>query len=155
MNAPRKTGAKKTMAFGKVGEVMLLVHNKVAPGDEEWNAWVEYAFRHFSPGSMLKCLIVTEGGAPTPTQRLSMNERLSEYLIDNPKALRNAIVTASAFVRGVVTALSWFHPGYCAFSPAHLDDAMQYLDVPDESRTEVRTLIKALQGQIPPDPDKK
>ena len=96
----------------------------------------------------MKFLIVTEGGAPTATQRQLMNEELAAYLKENPRSLRSAIVTASTFVRGVVTALSWFHPGYCAFSPAHMDDAMDYLEVPQQHRAEMIVLAKSLQAQI-------
>jgi hypothetical protein len=149
MSSPTKAGARKTMAFGKVDEFLVVVHNKLAPTDEEWNSWLDFNVRNFSTGSTVKCLVVTEGGAPTPVQRQSMKEKLGELMISNPKEFRNAIVTASAVVRGVVTALSWFQRGYSAFSPAHMDDAMGYLEVPDQFRPEIRLLVKTLQGQIP------
>jgi hypothetical protein len=155
MIAPTKAGAKKNVAFGRVDELMVIVHNRLPPSDEEWSAWLDFNIRNFAPGAMLKCLVVTEGGAPTATQRLQMTEKLNEHLAGNPKAFRGAIVTASAFVRGVVTALSWFHPGYCAFSPAHMGDALTYLEIKEQFHAEVTTLVKTLQGQIPNEVDGK
>lgn len=151
MSSPTKANAKKSAAFGKVDELMVIVHNKLPPSDDEWNAWLEFNLRHVSPGTSLKCLVVTEGGAPTATQRLTMNEKLTAHFGGNANAFRGAIVTASSFVRGVVTALSWFNPGYCAFSPAHMNDALVYLEVPEQFHEEVRSLVKSLQAQLPSD----
>lgn len=136
------------MAFGNVEKFLVAAHTKLAPGEEEWEGWMEFCLRAVRPGEVMKVLIVTEGGAPSAAQRQVMNEKLSPYVIENPNALRNAIVTSSAFVRGVVTALSWFHPGHCAFSPANMDDAMAYLEVPVELRAELRLLVRTLQAQL-------
>lgn len=149
MSSPTKAGAKKTMAFGKVDEFIVIVHGDSSPSDEEWAPWIEYNRRHFAEGGMVKLLIVTDGGAPSATQRQLTNETLAEFFLENPKAVRGAIVTASTFVRGVVTALSWFNPGYTAFSPERMDDALKYLEVPPDRRPDVLALIKSLKAQLP------
>jgi hypothetical protein len=147
MNSPGRVGYRKSLAFGRVDDCMVIVHSKDPPNDEDWNAWLEFNMRYLKSGVTLKCLVVTEGGAPSPTQRQLMNKKLSEFSISDSN-YRNAIVTNSAFVRGVVTALSWFHPGYRAFSTDRFDEALDYLEVAVKYRPEIRLLVKSLQGQL-------
>lgn len=148
MNAPTKAGGKKTLAFGSVSDFAVLVHDKSTPSDEEWAAWLDFATRYLSSGRVLRSIVVTDGGAPTPTQRQAMNKRLSDVGTTRKDANRTAIVTASAYVRGVVTALGWFSPGLCAYAPDRLDDVMDYLEVPQILRAELVALIKSLQNRI-------
>lgn len=142
----------KTMAFGKVDKFVVVVHSKEPPLDDEWNEYIQFNIRTFTPGDMMKFLAVTDGGAPTTTQRMILNEKLSEYVRGNKHLLRSAIVTSSTFVRGVVTALSWFNSGICAFSPTNLEDAMNYLEIPPQYHAEIRLLIKKLRTNLPATP---
>jgi hypothetical protein len=138
----------KTMAFGKVEKFVVVVHSRKQPADNEWEDYIQFNLRVYAPGDTLKYLVVTDGGAPTAAQRMIMNEKLSEYVRGNNHLFRSAIVTGSTFVRGVVTALSWFNSGFYAFSPQHLDDAMRYLEVPPAHHDEIRELIKKLRANL-------
>ncbi|MCK6586668.1 MAG: hypothetical protein HUU21_30510 [Polyangiaceae bacterium] len=143
------TSVMKTMAFGKVDKLVVVVHSRKPPADDEWEDYIQFNLRTYTPGDTLKYLVVTDGGAPTAAQRMILNEKLSEYVRGNTNLLRSAIVTSSTFVRGVVTALSWFNSGFYAFSPQHLEDAMRYLEVPVQHHDEIRELVKKLRKTLP------
>lgn len=143
------TSVMKTMAFGKVDKYVIVVHSRKPPGDDEWEEYIQFNLRTFTPGDTLKYLVVTDGGAPTPTQRMILNEKLSEYVRGNTGLFRSAIVTSSTFVRGVVTAISWFNSGIYAFSPQNLAEAMNYLEIPVEFHGEIRELVKMLRSTLP------
>ncbi|MCK6586670.1 MAG: hypothetical protein L6Q76_03690 [Polyangiaceae bacterium] len=140
------------MAFSKVEKFVVAVHSKEPPADDEWNQYIQFCARTYTPGDFMKSLIITDGGAPTTTQRMILNEKLSEYVRGNKHLFRSAIVTSSTFVRGVVTALSWFNSGICAFSPQNLEDAMNYLEIPAQYHAEIRILIKKLRTNLPATP---
>lgn len=146
------TSVMKTMAFGKVDKLVVVVHSRKPPADDEWEDYIQFNLRTYTPGDTLKYLVVTDGGAPTAAQRMILNEKLSEYVRGNTNLLRSAIVTSSTFVRGVVTALSWFNSGICAFSPQNLEDAMNYLEIPAQYHAEIRILIKKLRTNLPATP---
>jgi hypothetical protein len=136
------------MAFGKVDKYVVVVHGKQAPTDEEWNAYMDFNARHFLPGQEMRLLVVTDGGAPTASQRMVLNERLSAHRREDPKSFLTAIITASTLVRGVATAISWFHPVVRAFSDTNLGDAFQYLGVPSNYHDEIRRTIKGLKAEL-------
>ena len=142
----------RNIAFGEVNTYVILVHNKHTPTNEEWNEYIQFNIRTFTPGDMMKYLIITDGGAPTTKQRMILNEKLSEYVRGRQHLFRSAIVTGSTLVRGVVTAISWFNSGICAFSPQHLEDAMNYLEIPDQYHADIRVLIKKLRTTLPAPP---
>jgi len=137
----------RNMAFQKVGDYFVLVHTAVAPTDEEWDEWLEF----YTFGSIL---VVTDGGAPTASQRKRMKDRVDVLQRMNAaprkKDPRVAIITASSFVRGVITALRWFyyHEAYAAFPPEHYNEAMTYLEVPPRYHITLKTTVQALRVQL-------
>lgn len=132
----------KTMTYQKVGNFIVLLHGTVQPTDEEWNRYVaEYEYQ--------SVLVVTEGGAPSATQRSVLLKRMDVFKAKGLRPPRGAIVTASTFVRGVMTALSWFYRDvYAAFAPERLDDAMMYLGVPRAQMLQVKSVIQALKKEL-------
>lgn len=133
----------KNMAFQKVGDYIVLVHNAMAPTDEEWDEWMQ----HYTYESIL---IITDGGAPTASQRKRLKTRVDELraspgYVPNKKEPKVATVTASSFVRGVLTALRWFyHDAYAAFPPDHINQALTYLDVPPRYHIAMKTAVQTL-----------
>jgi len=129
---------QRTLTFGAVAGVFVLVHSKEAPTDPEWEAWMNFwAEQTYRQAGRMRQLVVTAGGAPTAAQRQRMAERFrveqSRWVelwasrgSHPPEQARVAVVTESLFVRGVVNALEalrrdgWFvgkvyralvHPG--------------------------------------------
>jgi hypothetical protein len=136
------------MVFAIIGQYTVAVHTRKPPSDEEW---AEYLTAHaplIEKGVSMRVLIVTEGGAPTAVQRMKMNEMVAEWIKVNPDCVRSAIITSSAFVRGVVTAISWFRPIARAFSHDHMDQAFSYLEIPPKYIPEIEQMIPVLKSKL-------
>jgi hypothetical protein len=107
--------------------VALAVHTHRAPSDPEWQEYldcVQEMLRH--TGSRFKqCagLAITDGGAPSAAQRHRFVTTLGEQ---RPVA---AVVTDSALVRGVVTALAWFSVGIRSYSPAAFAAGLRHVGI--------------------------
>jgi hypothetical protein len=137
----------KNMAFQKVGDYFILVHNAAAPTDEEWDEWMSEFDLH-------SILVVTDGGAPTASQRKRMKLRVDQLRGElaasgTKREPKVATITASSFVRGVLTALGWFyHDAYAAFPPDHIDQALSYLGVPPKFHIAMKTGVQTLRVQL-------
>jgi hypothetical protein len=100
--------------------LLLALHGREAPSEAEW---LEYC--NAIPGVLAHPngfgMVLTDGGAPTSTQRDRMRKR------DGGTSRRNAVITDKAVVRGVVTAVSWFNPKIRAFAPREFLGACEFL----------------------------
>lgn len=120
----------KTMLFREVGGVLCAVHTADSPGEDEWEAYVSYCTK--LPPSCNKTLVLTYGGGPSSLQRKVLQDR---YLTQQQRANKEylvAVMTDSAFVRGIVKALNWFNPNATAFaynSGAGIPEAMKHLKI--------------------------
>ncbi|MDI1482294.1 hypothetical protein [Polyangium sp. y55x31] len=94
---------KKTLAFGTLGELIVLVHAEEPPTDPEWNAYIEVWEAHHRASGRSRLLVSTEGGAPTAAQRHVLDERVRRFGRDSARA---AILSESLFARVVTNALS-------------------------------------------------
>ncbi|MDC0749046.1 hypothetical protein [Polyangium mundeleinium] len=94
---------KKRIAFGTIGEVLVLAHADSPPTDPEWNAYVEAWEAHHATHGRSRLLVCTEGGAPTAAQRHGLDERVRRFGSDTARA---AILSESLFARVVTNALS-------------------------------------------------
>jgi len=122
------------------GGLMLLVHTSRPPNDAEWGAY--YAELVKQDPRRLKSLAFTDGGAPNGAQRKQVNDFLAG------QSSRACVVTASAMVRGVVSALSWFNAQMKAFSPQDVDAALRYLGVLEDEMASVRVEIQLLRVKL-------
>lgn len=122
------------------GGLMMLVHTNKSPTDSEWEPYFRELCKH-DPTKILS-LAVTAGGAPSGAQRKLVNDYL------NGRQSRGAVVTGNSFVRGVVTALSWFNSQMKAFSPEELDSALRYLGVREAEMALVRRELAVLQKRV-------
>ncbi|WP_437276375.1 hypothetical protein WME90_34720 [Sorangium sp. So ce375] len=129
----------KTLAFGTVGEVFVLLHGKLAPSDEEWNQYLDAWAAHFHGRSRTRTLIVTDGAAPQPAQWQRVMTHPCSSLFRLPTKI--CLVTESTFVRGVVRgmdtpALNPLNGQYQFFAKGQITDALRALDIsPAEQRT--------------------
>jgi len=131
------------MACTVVGDVFLEVHDRHAPSDEEWQASLELVSRRTSE---IRCgLIVSDGGAPNAPQRQEA-ARLTDGL--GRSYLRRAVVTGSIAARGAVTALRWMGQEIQAFAPEQLAQAMDFLEVPVETRGRIMSEIGRLRLRL-------
>jgi hypothetical protein len=112
----------KNMAFKVIDRLFLVVFGAANPTDEEWVDYLKVTQKHGIDRTMQ--LIFTDGGGPTSTQRKYLNDIL------DGRTVPVAVISGSASIRAVVTALSWFNRKIKAFPPAGLGDALVYLEIP-------------------------
>ena len=132
----------KTMAFMRSDTVLLAVHAKTPPDDEDWEAYVQFCKK--LPSNCRKTVVLTRGGGPNSKQRRRLQ---TEFL--NSVEMKVAVVTDATMVRGIVTALGWFNPLIRAFAAHEANhnsgvwEAMDYLGVdrPSAERI-VRELVR-------------
>jgi hypothetical protein len=110
------------MAIKVVDRLFIVVYGPDGPSDEEWNGYLKDVERHGIDRTQQ--LIVTPGGGPNAAQRGTLNALLAG------RSVPVAVMSDSARIRGVVTALSWFNRSIRAFPPNGLHDALAYLEIP-------------------------
>jgi hypothetical protein len=133
--------AKPTLAFSVEkleGRTLLLwMHENAEPDDATWDDALKAgraALSEQGPGKVA-FLVITDGGAPTSTQR----KRLFEAM--NGAHFPIAVMNTNPLIRGVVTAISWFNPDIKAFAPTRFAEAVDYLGF---SADGVRTILEAM-----------
>lgn len=132
-----------TMAFANFRRsVLIAVHTRENPTDEEWNAYVDYGRKNI--GAFSSCLIISEGGGPNTVQRGAMNDVLEA----NHFKGKVAVVTLNRIVRGIVTALSWFNPNVKPFTTLQIPAAIEYLGVPKDQHEGLLAEIKRLRDRL-------
>jgi hypothetical protein len=118
----------KTLLWLHDDKLAIVVHSKAAPTDREWDAYLAAMPR----GDQLlqsKTIVYSLGGGPNGAQR----SRLVQLL--RAGAPPAALLTASALMHGIGTAVSWFIRTLKVFSLNERAAAFQYLDL---SADEVR-----------------
>lgn len=113
----------RNVAYSLLDNVFIAVWGRVNLSDAESTEVFE-VFRRLDFGRV-RMLVVTEGAGPGPVLRKQMNTALGG------QELQTAVVTDDFVIRGVVTALSWFNRRIRWFPYTALDDALEYLNVPD------------------------
>lgn len=99
------------MAFRFSRDCVVVYHGKPDPTEAQWDGYLaELAAR---PG-ISKFFVNTEGGGPTGKQRAALNR------VCEGRSPVLAVMTASAAVRGMLTALRWM--GWSHAAPFSLDD---------------------------------
>ncbi|APR74826.1 Hypothetical protein A7982_00172 [Minicystis rosea] len=71
---------------------------------------------------------------------------MNDYL--NGRQSRAAVVTANPFVRGVITALSWFNADMKGFTPEDVDSALRHLQVRETELMLVKHEIQLLRKRL-------
>ena len=110
----------------------------------EWDGYVDFLEAMGTPGPSSRTLAITAGGAPTNPQRARLEKRIG----DKRKGSKLAVVTGSTFARGVLNGWALVHPGYRAFAPEKLDEAMRFLDISPASMRDVEAMSWQLQAEL-------
>jgi hypothetical protein len=110
------------MVVKVIDRCFLVVYGAAAPTNEEWRAYLQLVTNHGVNRTMQ--LVYTDGGVPTYAQRRYLYERLAG------REVPVAVVTGNAQVRVAVTVMGWFQRGLKVFTPAELEEAAAYLEIP-------------------------
>jgi hypothetical protein len=122
------------------GGLIIVVHPRTAPSDQEWEAYLAEYIK-YDPEKLLT-LVLTDGGGPSAGQRKAVNDMLQG------RTTRAAVVTKSPIVRGVVSALGWFNPKIKTFPPTNVDGALKYLGLQPAEFAHVRFQLKLLREKF-------
>jgi hypothetical protein len=125
-------------------EVVVLFHTRAAPGDAEWNIYVDMVREYIARVRRVPVLLVYScGGAPNAGQRARAIEAAGG------KPTRVALITNSSFARGVATIISWFGVDIRSFtSIAELPKAAAYLELDDATQMEARQAIERMAREL-------
>lgn len=134
------TGPRKTVSFRVMESWLLTVYGAADPTDAEWAVCAE-KFKSMDL-SQLRVLIYTKGGAPSAAQRKIMND------VVNGRSFPTAVVSSNVVVRGITTAMSWFNPKMKVFPPEELEEALEYIQVPNVKKPTFMTEIKKLLSEV-------
>ncbi len=136
----------KTAAWAKVGDVCLYISAKRPPLESDWEEYLKWIAVAAKPSTLkpeVVSLVYERSAGPTPTQRKNLNDVTSGW------KLRVAVMTPSALVRGMVTAMNWFKKdSYEAFPLEQLDQALTYLKTPEGLMLEVRSTVYGLTKEL-------
>lgn len=116
--------------------VALWLHTELDPPDHQWSAAVQALVRErrtrgLTP-SHLRCIVISDGGAPSVEQRVELFRDVHEGQPARVAAVTLAL--SNPVKRGIATAISWVNPGIRFFQPARFQDALAYLDLSDHRR---------------------
>jgi len=130
------------MGFRTVGDIVVVRHTKEAPTGDEWNAFIGRCRRTLDRYDKMRGLIISEGGGPNSDQRGDVNELLAG------RPQRVAVLNRSRWVRGVVTALSWFNPEIRAFALDQTDAAFEHLHLTTAERDAVAAALREITSEL-------
>jgi hypothetical protein len=127
----------KTFVAEVVEGIGVMVQGKAPLPDDEWDRILEF-YRHLMSLNSLRCIVYTDGSAPTASQRGKLQSMLGKAKITF------AVLTPSAWARAVGAAISWFVPNVGMFKPTELDNAFDHLQVQPKEREALRSAIDRL-----------
>jgi hypothetical protein len=132
-----------SIAFDKTATCIVVANTKDAPADSEWDEFLAFIGRHLKAGGPPHGLAWSEGGGPSTLQR----ERLLRLLHTAPD-VRIGVVTTSVVVRGITSALSWFHKETKTFAPKDLWAATRFLGLPEGEAKQALGLVEQLRHRL-------
>jgi hypothetical protein len=130
----------RTFAYAAVDDYLVFVHSDIDPSDEDWTQMIA------ETAPMVRTLKGTLVLAGDIKQSARQRKELAEALAGTP--VKAAVLSGSALLRGAVTALGWLGGKHRAFAMHELDKALDYLNVPPDSRRRIRDLISELRLRL-------
>ncbi len=136
--------AFREMRFGEL-DYFIWMHGTEAPENDKWQASIEamraYVRAHDNKFDNYRGLVFTDGGAPTASQRADLNS------IYGGRPVKVAVIANSAFVRAVITALTWFDLKIKAFAPKEIAAALDHIGVRPVERRRLFTELRAMEAE--------
>jgi hypothetical protein len=134
----------RTLQYDRLNRCIVFVCGEAPIDDAEWDEYVAFLRSRFKPGLTHRSLVVAKGSL-TSLQR----KKLAEAVAPVKATLKSAVITESALVRGIVTALEWFSRDvFRIFAPADMDRALEFLDIRDREARELKELTLRLQERL-------
>ena len=132
----------QTIADELVGGTLVVVHKPVPPLASEWTVHCKEIAERRS--AIRGVIVVAKGPGPDTLQR---EELQKSWEGGAPPPI--AIMSKSAIVRGVLTALNWFMANKLKpFAETDYEGAFRYLQLDDKERAEVLAAIRRLAADL-------
>jgi hypothetical protein len=135
----------KHMAWTVLGDLLITAHDEGPPADSEWRAWLQDYESHIE--RLRGNIVHSTGGGPTSSQR----KELLNVLGRHERVPPTVIMTSSALMRGLVTAVGWFLPPErrpMMFSVDEVGPALDFLRLEPPARAAARDEIERLRTSI-------
>jgi hypothetical protein len=133
----------KNLAVQLIDSTLVVVHNAVAPDDDDWQVFMDAWKQHLD--KVKAQLVYSDGGAPNSEQRRTSVAMISSRRAGPPPT---AVLTDSMLGRGAVTALGWFiRERIRAFSPERMSEACKFLGV-SHQESQLRQSVRELRRQL-------
>ncbi|HKU44460.1 MAG TPA: hypothetical protein VJR89_40145 [Polyangiales bacterium] len=115
---------------------MLLVYRRGKLPEPEFTQFMQGLPQQYS--RLTGLVVVPNGSVPTAAQRGIIKD------FQTRTGVRAAVLTDSALVRGVVTAMAWFGIPLAAFAERDAIEALQYAGIPRPQLAEAERALAAL-----------
>lgn len=134
-----------------IENTIVVVHTAAPPSMEEWSTYIDTVLdggRAFG-GDLTRCrqLVITDGGGPNSMQRAQAQKAAAQM---NGALMPVAVVSASTFVRGIVTAFNWFNMNLRAFSPSEVKAAFAFLELDPQVVRSIWVELASMQAELGP-----
>ncbi len=133
----------KTMACGRIGDHVVLVHSARTPSDAEWDTYLAGGARWLADSVGL--LVVSDGGGPTSAQRRALRKMLA---VHGGVEIRTAVVSKSMVVRSILGAIGLFVPAIRGFTPTALDAALTHIRATATQRPALLAEVERLRSTL-------
>jgi hypothetical protein len=133
------------MGFKIVGTLHIIVVGEKDPTVADWAQYVQALRAEEKRGidvTQMRTLVFSDGGGPNTAMRKTVSDLL------HGRTTPLAILTGSAMMRGIITALSWFNPDARAFAPGEAGEALRFLQVPSLKFDSIKSTAQELQKSL-------
>ncbi len=125
------------MGFEMVGTTIVIVYGASAPSDVEYQACIKHLGRY--AGVIKGAVVYSLGGAPL---KATQRQAAAQVWREAPHKPKVAVLTDSALVRGVFTAVAWITGGPIkSFACPDVAGAAEYVE-------ESRAVLAAVVGRL-------
>jgi hypothetical protein len=101
-----------------------------APSDADWNASLKMlatrSKRAFEAGVPVRCLVFSDGGAPSASQRRGALRAIDEARV------WGSVVTSSLLTHAAGTIFGWYYHSIMVFVPERIKAVLDFLEVPSD-----------------------
>lgn len=142
----------RSISYGMTRDGVMVQVQLRPPLDDEWDQMIESIASE--PAEIIGLVIVVTPGTGGPSA-LQRKKVASLGYLRRDRFHGTAILTDSAVIRGMLTAVSWMIPAQIrsrAFSLNDLERAMDFLQLDESQKSGVRELLASLDRKSAPSP---
>jgi hypothetical protein len=137
-----------SLLYDACDTTIVFVCGDASLDDGEWGEYLEFLKEEFGSGRRNRSLVWAPTAQPNSIQRGRLNVVLEELKVRGI-AVKSAVITNSALVRGVITALQWFNRDvFRTFAPADVQSALKFLGLESYRAMEAEDTLRRLEKRL-------